>query len=148
MARPTGQGVGEADTPLWLSHHAPVQYDRCTVIGRRHVCRRCLFLYPIALAFAVVSCAGLRPASAVELLVLALLPLPAVIDWWLEHLGRSTYEPRRQILVTIPAGVALGVGFGRYLRHPADPAFWAMVLVYGGSCAAVALWRFLEENAP
>lgn len=30
-----------ADTPLWLSHHWPGEYDRCAMVARRHICRRC-----------------------------------------------------------------------------------------------------------
>ena len=42
-----------ADTPMWLSHHWPSDYDRCAVVAGRHVCRRCLVLYPLALVAAV-----------------------------------------------------------------------------------------------
>ncbi len=42
------------------------------------------------------------------------------------------YQPTRQVLLTVPLAVALGVGFGRYLRHPADPLFWGVVVVYAG----------------
>ena len=36
------------DTPMWLSHHWPPDYDRCAVVAGLHVCRRCLVLYPLA----------------------------------------------------------------------------------------------------
>jgi hypothetical protein len=70
-----------------------------------------------------------------------------VVEWWLEHLGRVSYDPRRQTALGVLAGVALGRGFARYLADPTDLAFWVMVLVYGGACAAIALWRFLDEHA-
>src|SRR5215207_2362807 len=117
-------------TPLWLSHHPTDQYDRCVPIGGRHVCRRCLLLYPIAFLTTAVSFAGWP--DAIDPWLLALAPLPAVIEWWLEHLGRITYAPNRQVALTIPLAIALGRGFARYLDDPLDPLFWAMVVVYGG----------------
>ena len=131
---------------MWLSHHGADQWDRCVVIGGRHVCRRCAVLYPIAIASMVV-CLVAWPDGAPPWL-LAVLPLPAVAEWWLEHLGRLDYDPRRQIAVTVPLGLGLGAGFARYLDDPLDGPFWAMVLVYGGSCLGIALWRWLDQHAP
>ena len=137
----------EPDTPLALSHHRPEQYERCVLVGGRHVCRRCLTLYPLAFMVTGLSLAGLIWPHRLDPVLLLALPLPAVIDWWLEHLGRIGYDPRRQVLVTIPAALALGQGLARYLDNPTDPLFWGMVLIYGGSCVAVAMWRFLDDNA-
>ena len=53
----------------------------------------------------------------------------------------------RQLLVTVPLGVALGRGFARYLEDPADLLFWAMVVVYGGLCLAFLGWRWLDDHA-
>lgn len=137
-----------ADTPLVLSHHHPDQYDRCVRIGGRHICRRCLVLYPLAFVTLVVSTWPQSPDRALDPVILVLLPLPAVIEWWLEHLGRVRYSPARQVAVTIPLAIALGRGLDRYLADPADAWFWAVVAVYGGSCSAVALWRFLDATEP
>jgi hypothetical protein len=130
-------------TPLWLSHHAPDQYDRCLRVGGSQLCRRCAVLYPVALLTTAVSLAAWP--SEIDPWLLVLGPLPAVIEWWLEHLGRITYVPARQVALTVPLGVALGRGFARYFEDPLDPLFWAIVIVYGGSCAAIALWRVLDE---
>ena len=75
--------------------------------------------------------------------LLALLPLPAVVEFVGEHLGRLSYRPRRQMAVTVPLGLALGIGLARYLEDQGDLAFWAMVVGYGGVCvlAAVVGWR-------
>ena len=51
----TEQANTAVDTPMWLSHHWPSGYDRCTVIAGRHVCRRCLVLYPVALVAGVAA---------------------------------------------------------------------------------------------
>lgn len=141
----TGPGETDDDTPLWLSHHHPDQYGRCVVVAGRRVCRRCIVLYP--LAFAVLAVSLLSWPTALDPWVMALLPLPAVVEWWLEHLGRVAYAPGRQVATTVLLAVALGRGLARYLEDPADPWFWAMVLVYGGACLAVALWRFVDDRA-
>jgi hypothetical protein len=130
-------------TPLWLSHHRPDQLDRCLVIGGRHVCRRCAVLYPLAFVTAAISFVAWP--SDIDPWLLAIAPLPAVIEWWLEHLGRISYSPTRQVALTIPLAIALGRGFARYLDNPLDPLFWAMVVVYGGSCAAIAVWKILDD---
>ena len=41
-------------SPMWLAPHHPDQYDRCVTVGDRHVCRRCLVLYPVAALSALV----------------------------------------------------------------------------------------------
>lgn len=144
-----GAGYGEpvpyADrrvTPLWLSHHYPEDYGRCVRIGRSHVCRRCLALYPVTL---VALIAGLAVGPEVTndaiaaVVVMIVLPVPAVVEFVLEHLGLVGYHPGRQIAVTVVMAVALGLAFARYLRHPGDVVFWAAIAVYGSVCLASAL---------
>jgi len=129
-------------TPMWLAHHWPEDYDRCVRIGRSHVCRRCLVLYPVALATALVV-GLLGPAVVPPWLTaaaLVVLPLPAVVDFVAEHRGLIAPSARRLVTVTIPLAVGLGAGFARYLEHLTDLWFWAVVAGYGGTCAAVALW--------
>ena len=48
---------------MWHAHHWPDEYDRCTMIGGRPVCRRCLTLYPLAV---VVAVATVGKAAAAE----------------------------------------------------------------------------------
>lgn len=105
-------------------------------------------LYPVTFLVLGISLAGGTATGPFDPWILALLPLPAVIEWFAEHLGRIAYAPTRQIATSIPLGVALGRGLARYLEDPGDLAFWAMVLIYGGACLAVTLWRFLDERAP
>jgi hypothetical protein len=125
-------------TPLWISHHYPEQYDRCVNIGGRHVCRRCLVLYPLALVVMVFSLVGPWPGS-IDGVLLVLLPLPAVAEFVLEHIGRLRYQPWRQVLCTVPLAIALGRGFALYVKDPKSLLFWGVVVVYGGLCVAVAL---------
>ena len=132
-------------TPIWLSHHFPEQYDRCVRIGDRHVCRRCLALYPLAFAVMVWSLLGPWPGG-LDGWVLVLLPLPSVIEFVLEHLDVIGYQPVRQVLLTIPLAVALGRGFAIYVEDPTSRLFWGVVLVYGGLCVAAAVWRARRQR--
>ncbi len=126
-------------TPLWLSHHWPEDYDRCVRLGRTHVCRRCLVLYPLALVVLVASLAGWWLPSWADTWVLVLLPLPAVIDFVAEHLGWVRPSPPRLVAVTVPLGVALGQGFALYVDQPTSPLFWGVVLGYSAVCIAALL---------
>jgi hypothetical protein len=128
----------EEVTPLWLSHHWPEDYGRCAVVGGRHVCRRCLVLYPVAIVVMAASLAGARLPGPAEVVAMAVLPLPALVDFALEHLGRTPPSSRRLVAVTVPLGVGLGIAFGRYLRAPGDPWFWGVVVLYLG--LALATW--------
>src|SRR5262245_14917974 len=106
---------------MWLAHHYPEDYDRCVRIGRSHVCRRCLVLYPLAFATMVVAlaiCAPTGSGSGVLAAAMVVLPLPAVVEFVLEHRGVLRYQPARQIAVTVPLALGLGCGFARYLRAP------------------------------
>lgn len=116
-------------TPMWLAHHYPEDYDRCVVIGRSHVCRRCAVLYPIALAVLLLTAAW-PPGGAVDTALLVLLPLPALVELVLEQLGVLRYRPGRQVLVTVPLAIALGRGFARYFDDHTSPLFWGVVLGY------------------
>jgi hypothetical protein len=132
---------------VWLAHHWPEDYDRCVVVAGRHVCRRCLVLYPLALAVMLLALGGARPSGSGEVAVLVLLPVPAVVEFVAEHLGALRYSPRRQVAVTVPLGVALGTGFARYLERPTDPLCWAVVAGYGGLCLGVAVWSRRRAGA-
>lgn len=132
---PQGRAPGDI-SPLWLTHHYPEDYGRCVLIGHRRVCRRCLVLYPLAFAVMFLARVGPRRPASLDLLLLVLLPLPAVAEFVLEHLGAMAYRPALQAAVTLPLAAALGVGFDRYLDRQTDPLFWGMVLVYGGVCLA------------
>ena len=129
----------ETISPMWMAHHYPEDYDRCFLIGRSHVCRRCLVLYPVAFAVLALCGAAVRWPRPLDPWLLILLPLPGVIEFVAEHVGLVGYHPWLQVALAVPMGVALGVGFDRYLHHPADLLFWGVVVVYGGICLAAAL---------
>lgn len=130
---------GGVDTPVWLSHHLPEDLDRCVVVRGRHVCRRCLVLYPVAAAVMVAVMAAGQAASVGAAVAFVVLPLPAVLDFVAEHLGAIGRSDRRLVAVTVPLGAGLGAGFARYLDRPTDPLFWGIAILYAGVCLVAAL---------
>jgi len=126
-------------TPLWLSHHYPEDYDRCVRIGRSHVCRRCAVLYPLALAVMLLTL-GWHPARSVDVVLLVVLPLPALVELVAEQLGLVRYHPVRQVVVTVPLAIGLGRGFAVYLDDHGSLLFWGVVIVYTGLGVAAVLW--------
>jgi uncharacterized membrane protein len=127
-------------TPLWLSHHWPEDYDRCVRIGRRHVCRRCVVLYPIAFVVLAASVAASASFGAVGVAALVLLPLPALVDFVAEQLQLVRPSASRLVAVTIPLGIGLGAGFARYVEAPGDRWFWGVVVIYGLIAGLALLW--------
>jgi hypothetical protein len=127
-------------TPMWLAHHYPEDYDRCLRVGRRHVCRRCAVLYPVAFVTLILT-AGAHPPAAVDVVLVALLPLPALVEFVLEHLGVLRYSPVRLVALTLPLGVGLGRGLARYLDDHGDRLFWGVVILYTGVGVAAAFAR-------
>ncbi len=146
--RPTSPYRPPRITPMWLAHHYPEDYDRCLVIGRSHVCRRCLALYPLAIVVLGV-CIVARPGRTTEIVALAVLSLPAVVELVLEQLGAIRYAPRRQVGVTLLLAVGLGAGFAVYLDDQLDPIFWLIVVGYTAVClVAVLLGRRRRSIGP
>ncbi len=135
----TEAGAAPTMRSVWLSHHQPGQLDRCAVIGGRPVCRRCLVLWPLTFIALGLSFAGVRWPRSADDLLLVVLPLPAVVEFVLEHAGRWPYRPAVQVAVSVPLAAALGVGFDRYLHHPGDGLWWSVVAVYGTVCLGAAL---------
>jgi hypothetical protein len=138
----------ERVSPLWLSHHYPADYGRCVLIGGTRVCRRCLALYPIAFVVLALALAGVRGPRSLDPLLLVLLPLPAVAEFLSEHVGTGGYRPGLQVAAAVPLGVALGMGFDRYLDRQTDPLFWGVVVVYGGACFAALLVGARRRHQP
>jgi hypothetical protein len=130
-----------ADTPMWLSHHWPSEYDRCVRMGGKHVCRRCLVLYPMAAAAAALAAGGLTWPSRLDVWFCWLLPLPAVLEFCGEHLGWFRYAFRRQVVLTFALAIACGKLYERYLHHTRDRLTWSIVITYGGICLVAALVR-------
>jgi hypothetical protein len=139
--RPEMTRSTEAASPLWRAHHWPEDYDRCLVVGGRRLCRRCAVLYPVAFVVCGVVLAGVGTSVLVGSWgwALVVLPLPAVAEFVLEHLGALHHSTRRLVVVTVLLGMGLGIGFARYLSDQTDPVFWMVAVVYGAVCLAAAL---------
>lgn len=138
------------DTPLWLSHHWPEHYERCMSLGRHHVCRRCLVLYPTALLVAVLVALATSTSQAVPpaaLWALWLLPAPAVAEWVLEHLAALPYRPLRQAATSLVAAPALGIALGLHAVAPFDGRVVTPVAVWVAVCASTALWSSLRARS-
>ena len=140
-----GAAPGEPvpNRPLWLSHHHEDQTDRCALVAGRRVCRRCLWFWPAVAIWCAAALAGARWSESADPVLLVLLPVPVVAEWWLEHLGAVRYSPVRQVVLSLLAAPAVGVGLARYLESPGDRLFWSVVAAYAVVCAApvVIRWR-------
>lgn len=131
---PLRDDVPVADTPMYLSHHWPDQYDRCAVVGGLHICRRCLVLYPVALVTGVLISLGSWWPDGLNPLVLWLFPLPGVIEFVLDNLRLVDYSPVRQIWLSGLGAIAAGVGYSMYIQDTFDATVWAVVAVYTTVC--------------
>jgi len=125
---------------MWRTHHHRDQYDRCVVIRGRHVCRRCITLYPTSLTVAALSLAGvvLWPVQY-DLWLIWGLCLPGTVDFALEQAGVVRYSARRQVWVTVLVALALGRGFAYELDSRWSWEFWGPVLVFGATWFAAAV---------
>lgn len=135
-----------AITPLWLSHHYPGQYDRCVVVGRRHLCRRCVVMYPAAVLVGVLALLGLELSSPWSQIALVVLPIPALVEFVGEHRGRWQYSSSRHTVVSALQGLGVGVGFVRYFHDYADPWFWGIGILYSSIAGVAALTAPRDER--
>ena len=127
--------------PLWLAHHHQDQLDRCALVGRTHVCRRCLWSYPACIAVLSLSLAGLHWPPAWDAVLGWGLPLAGVADFIGENIGVIRYSARRQAWLSLIAGIAFGRGLGRYLDNPGDGLFWTVAITYGAAMALAFAWH-------
>ena len=73
------------------------------------------------------------------MVLIPLLPLPAVVEFVADNLGIVRYSPLRQSVLTAVGALAAGAGYVRYLDRPGDPLVWGTVLAYGLVCTAAAI---------
>lgn len=127
---------------LWHAHHWPHRYERCVTVGRRHVCRRCLWFYSIAFATLFASWAGVSPwPPSWDTKMVWLLSIPATVDFVAGELGAWSYNARRQVVVTSILGLAVGRGFAAEVANPGSWTFWGPVFVFG------SMWFFVAAGA-
>lgn len=113
--------------PLLLAHRHPDSYDRCMVVAGRHVCRRCLILYPTLLIVAFVTAlAGFdAPWWAIWL-----PPVPATIEFWAEMNSKVSYSVFRASLFNVFMAIGVGLGLSFFLDDQTAAEFWGPVAVY------------------
>jgi len=132
---------------LWLSHHHPDQHHRCVRVGRVHICRRCLLLWPLAYGLIALQVAARAPATHPFDLLLPLFLLPPVLEFLEVHTGLRPYSAPRTWLLTPFLALAVGRLLYRCMAIPWDLTTWAVILVAGLPCAWAA-WRFAGERSP
>jgi hypothetical protein len=97
-------------------------------------------------AFVGLTLAGLRWPTSADPLLLVLLPVPVVTEWWLEQLQVVAYSATRQVTLSLLAAPAVGVGLARYLETPSDRLFWYVVAAYAVVCAVPAVIRWRRDQ--
>lgn len=128
-----------------LSHHEPDDWDRChqpRVFGRQlRVCARCSGIYPGIILGLLAGNLGGVPLSPV--LILALFPLPALVDWSL-----STFANRSgSNLVRTATGALLGFAYGVGLAL-ISLGWLVPVLAIGGVYGVAALGLLIAAANP
>ena len=117
---------------LWLSHHWPEHWERCVAIRGRHVCRRCLVLYPLTFVIAIAALADvLLWPRRFDPLLIWLCSVPGTIEYGAEQLGFIRYGARRQALATALVAVALGRGLSYELDQRWSWYFWGPLIAFG-----------------
>ena len=117
---------------MWLAHHWPDHYERCAVIAGRHVCRRCLILYPLTIAVALAAVAGvLLWPRRFDPELIWLLSIPGTLEYVAEQLGLLRYRARRQMIATALTAIPLGRGMSYEFEHRWSWYFWGPLLVFG-----------------
>ncbi len=121
----------EQQSPMWLTHHWPDEYDRCMRMGGRHACRRCVVLYSVGLITAIGVAAGatLWPAR-LDWWIVWLGCVPGTTEFVLEQLGVVRHSPRRQVVLTAILAVAFGRGLGAEFQDRWDWLFWGPILAF------------------
>lgn len=148
-ARADDEAQRVARRRLWLTHHWPDEYDRCAVVAGRHVCRRCLALYPVALVITALVASGVVVwPTALDPWLVWVLCIPATVEFLAEKLAGVAHDARRQVVVTLAVAVALGRGLALEFDDRWSPVFWGPVIVFGSiwflAAASAARARLFE----
>lgn len=96
-----------------LAHHWPGHLDRCyrVWLGERPVwfCSRCSGLYPVLFVILVVQLIWRIAPGWWDVIWLYVVPLPAIVDWATQRLGKRSGTNRKRTLT----GALLGLSLGR-----------------------------------
>ncbi len=126
---------------MWLAHHDSDHAQRCTHVAGYAVCRRCAVLYPLAIVVALAVMVT-DPSAGWPIAAMWVLPIPMVLEWTGEQLGRLRYSPTRQVVVTAVGAPALGAALAVHALEPFSVAAVAPVLTWTVVCLGVAIWSW------
>lgn len=94
--------------PVWLSHHAAHEADRCVRVGRAHVCRRCLAMTVGFVPAVVLLLSPWRDdLQAGDFGLVLALTLVAGLEFAQVARGQLPYSARRVVGLSPFVGMAL-----------------------------------------
>jgi len=137
------EDAGVTDSPLrpvWLSHHDSREADRCVLVGRTHVCRRCLAMFAGFLpAVALLVSPWRDDLQAGDLGLVLALTIAAGLEFAQVARGRMPYSARRVLGLSPFVGMVLawlgvtgvrdGLGPAHFLLTGAAGALLVLLLV-------------------
>jgi len=127
---------------FWLAHHHTHELDRCYQIwlGSKPLwlCARCLGLIPALLLSMGLQVLWPLSLGVWDVVLLGLLPLPALVDWAQARLDLHAGGNRLRSFT----GLALGLSMGRSAVIHAHQPFHSWVLIQWGGLAGV--WVAIE----
>ncbi len=94
----------------------------------------------------IIGLAGFHWPANLDVVLLWLLPAPAIIEFVAEHLANLRYNPRRQAMLSAVGGLAFGRGLTRYLENNGDRLFWAVSITYSLVMAGSAFYRLRRDS--
>ncbi|SEH36668.1 Predicted membrane protein [Halopenitus malekzadehii] len=111
--------AGLAETRRYLlSHHKPAEYDRCHRISigslTLRLCARCSGIYPGIMAGIALGIGGWLQGP-IGLLVIAVFPIAALVDWALTAGDPGAGSNRIRTVTGLLLGIAYGLGMHRLL---------------------------------
>jgi hypothetical protein len=94
--------------PVWLSHHSAHDADRCVLVGRTHVCRRCLAMFAGFVPAVILLVSPWRDdLQAGDLGLVLALTITAGLEFAQVAAGRMEYSARRVLGLSPFAGMVL-----------------------------------------
>ncbi|HEU5084141.1 MAG TPA: hypothetical protein VFU14_12430 [Acidimicrobiales bacterium] len=126
--------------PVWLSHHDAREADRCVLVGRTHVCRRCLAMFVGFVPAVVLLLSPWRDdLQAGDLGLVLALTIAAGLEFAQVARGRMPYSARRVLGLSPFVGMVLawlgvtgvrdGFGPAHFLLTGAAGALLVLLLV-------------------
>ena len=127
--------------PVWLSHHSAHEADRCVLVGRTHVCRRCLAMFAGFVPAVVLLLSPWRDdLQAGDLGLVLALTITAGLEFAQVATGRMAYSARRVLGLSPFPGMVLAWLGVTGVRDGLGPVH----LVLGGAAGALLVLLVLR----